>query len=324
MMKHGGAMKKEILFAVAVLVVIGLLAASRSLDDASDRPERVRIAAGGSSGVYFRYGEALAGVIGGETKSDVAVISSGGSVENIRLLRENRTELAFVQNDIMTYAYNGTDIFSTDGAFKDFSAVAGLYPEACQIVARSDIKDINDLKGRRVSIGDEGSGTELNAVQILSSYGMSETDIDARRLSFGASVTALAEGRIDAFFCTAGVPTPAVSELADMGGITFLGIGAAHVRSIIDRYPYYLRHVIPAGAYPGLSEEVETVAVRATLAASNRMSAEDVFVMTKLLFENKDNIAAICDEANDLDRESAVSGIPIPLHAGAEKFYFGK
>jgi TRAP transporter TAXI family solute receptor len=315
-------MKKGALF-VFILAVIGLLAASVSMEDAV-RPERVRIAAGGPSGVYFRYGEALAGVISDGNNSDVAVISSGGSVENVRLLRENRAELAFVQSDIMTYAYNGADIFSTDGEFKDFSAVAGIYPEACQIVARSDIKDIHDLKGRRVSIGDEGSGTEMNAIQILSAYGMTETDLDVDHLSFGASVTALGEGKIDAFFCTAGVPTPAVSELAASGGVTLLGIGAAHVRSIIERHPYYSRHTIAAGAYPGMSGDVETVAVRATLVASSRMSADDVFAITKSLFENKDGIAAICEEGNDLDRESAVNGIPIPLHPGAEKFYFGE
>jgi TRAP transporter TAXI family solute receptor len=317
-------MKKGIVFAAFILALICLFAASSSLEDASVKQARLRIASGGPAGVYFKYGEALAGVIEDKTNSDVTVISSGGSVENIRLLRENRAELAFVQNDIMTYAYNGAGIFSTDGAFKDFSAVAGLYPEACQIVARSGVKDIRDLKGRRVSIGDEGSGTELNAIQILSAHGMSETDIDADHLSFGASVTALEEGKIDAFFCTAGVPTPAVSELAASGEIRILGIGAAHATSIISLYPYYSRHIIPAGAYPGLSEDVETVAVRAALAASDRMSADDVFTIMKLLFENEDGIAAICEEANALDRESAVNGIPIPLHAGAEKFYFGE
>jgi TRAP transporter TAXI family solute receptor len=317
-------MKKGSLFAAAVLAIICLFAASGSLEDASVGSNSVRIAAGGRSGVYFRYGEALAGVIGDKTGRDVTVLSSGGSVENVRLLRENRAELAFVQNDIMTYAYNGVDIFSTDGAFKDFSAVAGLYPEVCQIVAKSDIKDIHDLKGRKVSLGDEGSGTELNAVQILSAYGMSETDVDADHLSFGASVAAFREGRLDAFFCTAGVPTPAVSELAASGEITLLGIGDAHAGSIIDQYPYYSRHKIAAGAYPGLGEDVGTVAVRATLVACDRMSADDVFVITKLLFENKDDIAAICEEGNDLDLESAVNSIPIPLHAGAEKFYFGK
>ena len=316
-------MKKGIFFAARSLALICLFVLSSSLEY-SVRQQRVRIAAGGRSGVYFKYGGALAGVIDNKTNSDVVVLSSGGSVENIRLLRENRAELAFVQNDIMTYAYDGAGIFSTDGAFKDFSAVAGLYPEACQIVARSDIEDIRDLKGRRVSIGDEGSGTELNAIQILSAHGMSEADIDADHLSFGASVTALREGKIDAFFCTAGVPTPAVSELAASGEIRILGIGAAHAKSIIDSYPYYSRHTIVAGAYPGLNATVETVAVRAALVASDRMSADDVFAITKLLFENKDDIAAMCEEGKELDRESAVNGIPIPLHAGAEKFYFCK
>jgi TRAP transporter TAXI family solute receptor len=317
-------MKKRIVSAAFVLALICLFAASNSLEDASVEPERVRIAAGNPSGVYFKYGEALAGVIEDKTDTDVTVISSGGSSENIRLLRENRAELAFVQNDIMTYAYNGTDIFSAKGPFKDFSAIAGLYPEASQIVARSGVKDIDDLKGRSVSIGDEGSGTELNAIQILSAYGMSETDIRAERLGFGESAAALREGKIDAFFCTAGVPTPAISELAASEEIVLLNVGEARARFLIEQFPYYSRHIIGGGAYPGINGDTEGVAVQATLVASNAMSADDAFAIVKLLFDGKQEIARACEEANALDREAALNGIPIPLHAGAEKFYFGE
>jgi TRAP transporter TAXI family solute receptor len=317
--------RKEILFALAVLVLIGALSAPRLLKNwETGAPSRLRIATGGSAGVYFKYGEALAGVIGKKTNSDATVISSGGSVDNIRLLRGNRAEFAFVQNDIMTYAYNGTDIFSIEGPFKDFSAVAGLYPEVCQIVARAGIAGIDELKGRRVSIGDEGSGTERNAIQILSSYGMSEADIYEDHLSFEASVKAFREGKIDAFFCTAGVPTPAVSDLAASEEIVLLNVGEAHARFLIEQFPYYSRHTIRGGSYPGINGDAEVVAVRATLVARSTVSAEDVFAITKLLFDDKQEIARACEEANALERETALNGIPIPLHAGAEKFYFGK
>jgi len=285
-------------------------------------PERLKIATGGTSGVYYAYGTVLGDILSASLGIPVAVAATGGSVENIILVQDGKADLAFVQNDIMTYAYNGTHLFSTDGPRKDFAALAGLYPEVCQIVARRDIASVADLKGRRVSLGDRGGGTELNALQILESYGVAEADIKAERLNFGASVVALEAGQIDAFFATAGVPTPAISGLAASGQARLLPIGEAHARQLSGAYPFYTWQTVPSGAYPGMNEEVPTIAVQATLVASEKLSAGAVKKITAALFEHRAEIEAATGKA--LDPQMAMFGIPIPLHPGAEQYYRGK
>ncbi|MDR1965393.1 MAG: TAXI family TRAP transporter solute-binding subunit [Synergistaceae bacterium] len=318
-------MRKNVViqFALATAAIL-LLVGYQFFGSAGGELAKIRIATGGSSGIYFAYGNALADMLEKRMNVPVTAIQSGGSVDNIRLLKDGRAEIAFVQNDIMTYAYNGTNFFSTEGEFKDFSAIAGIYAETCQVVARREISSISDLNGRRVSVGDEGSGTELNAIQILGAYGMSYADIDVDHLSFGASVSAFRDGKIDAFFCTAGVPTPAISQLAAEGEAHILSVGDAHARSLISRYPFYAQQVIPNGAYPGIDGEAETVAVKATLVASNKLSDQAVHQILKTLFDGKGEISKIVPQGDDLNRDTALEGIPIPLHPGAEKYFFEK
>ncbi|MDR1978363.1 MAG: TAXI family TRAP transporter solute-binding subunit [Synergistaceae bacterium] len=313
-------MRKNVGIQVFLAVAVLLFAGYRFFGSAGLAPAKLRIATGGDSGVYYAYGNAFAEILEKRMNIPVAAIQSGGSVDNIRLLRNGRAEIAFAQNDIMTYAYNGTDLFSTEGAFKDFSAVAGLYPEICQIVARREIGGISDLRGKRVSVGDEGSGTELNAIQILGAYGISYTDISVDHLSFGASVAAFRDGKIDAFFCTAGVPTPAISELGADARI--LSVGDAHAQSLISQYPFYSRQVIPSDAYPAIGEEVATVAVKATLIASDKLGEAVVSEIIKILFDSRDEIGKVLPRNDELTRGAAVEGIPIPLHPGAEKYFF--
>jgi TRAP transporter TAXI family solute receptor len=317
-------MRKKIAIESALVIAVLIFVGYSFFGSRNAAPSKIRIATGGESGVYYAYGKALAEILEKNLKIPVTALQSGGSVDNIRLLRNDRAEIAFVQNDIMTYAYNGANLFSTEGEFKDFAAIAGLYPEVCQIVARREIEGIPDLAGKRVSVGDEGSGTEQNALQILSVYGMSFSDIDVDHLSFGASVKAFEEGGIDAFFCTAGIPTPAISELAAGGEARLLSVGQAHARSLISQYPFYSRHIIPNDAYPGIGNEAEVVAVKSTLVASGKLSGQIVFEIIKILFENRDEIAKTISEGHRLNDGEALNGIPIPLHPGAEKYFFKK
>ena len=285
-------------------------------------PTRLRIATGGDGGIYYVFGDVLANLFEKHMKTSVTVIPSGGSLDNINMLRNGRTDLAFVQSDIMNYAYNGTNQFSTEGPFKDFYAMASLYPETRQIVVRSNISGISGLRGRRVSIGAEGSGTELNALQILNSYGIGYTDIYADHLGFSSSVNAFNEGKFDAFFCTAGVPTPAISQLAANGEARLLSIGDAHARSIISQYPYYSRQIIPKDIY-GMEEDTETIAVKAVLAASRRLDEKTVLKIISIMFENASEISDKVPGVS-LNRKSAMDGLSIPLHRGAEEFLLGK
>jgi TRAP transporter TAXI family solute receptor len=281
----------------------------------------LRIATGGTTGAYYTYGVALKTAFEKRLGLPVALRSTAASVANIGLIQSGVVDFAFVQNDVMTYAYNGTNLFSAEGAQKDFSAVAGLYPEVCHIVAGPDAADIGDLKGKRVSVGESGSGTSLNAAQILEVYGMSFSDIKQVNLGFGDSAQALKAGEIDAFFCTAGTPTPAVAELAKSMNIRLLSIGDARTRLLMEQYPYYTGQIVPAGTYAGGDGYISTVAVQATLVAGGKVQENDVYKVTRALFESAAELGAAHPNGGALNLESAVFGIPIPLHPGALKYY---
>ena len=138
---------------------------------------------GGTTGTYYAYGGVLANILNGKMSSaQINVQSTGASKANIFLIDDKEADLAIVQNDIMDYAFNGSDLFAEDGAVTSFSSVAGLYAEVCQIVASGDIKSIADLKGKRVSVGDAGSGVEFNSRQILEAYDISFDDIEVNNL----------------------------------------------------------------------------------------------------------------------------------------------
>ncbi|MDR2397352.1 MAG: TAXI family TRAP transporter solute-binding subunit [Spirochaetaceae bacterium] len=281
----------------------------------------LKIATGGSAGTYYAYGSALGRVFENKLGLPVTIQSTAAAVANIALIQSGRTDFAFVQNDVMTYAYYGTNIFSSQGPQKDFSAVAGLYPEVCHIVALEGVAGIVGLKGLRVSVGEGGSGTALNAEQILEIYGMTLADLKAEHLNFSDSVRALIAGEIDGFFCTAGTPTPALTELASSARIQFLPISEARRKLLIAEYPYYTAHTIPGGTYPGIEEDVNTLAVQATLVAHNAIQAEDVYKVTRSLFEGQEEITAAHPKGAELSLESAVLGIPVPFHPGALKYY---
>jgi TRAP transporter TAXI family solute receptor len=308
---------------LAIMAITGLLILNGCAKK-DVMPAKIRIASGGTSGTYYAYGTAIGEVIQKKTNIPVIVRATGGSVENIQLLKLGQVDVAFVQTDIMSYAYNGTNLFSTEGEYKDMSAVAALYPEVCQIVAGKDIEGISNLKGKRVSLGDQGSGTELNALQILEAYGIAETDIAVEHLGFGASVAAMEAGRIDAFFCTAGIPTPAISSMAASGRIHLLSIGEARARVLMSAYPFYAPVTIRANTYPGIDEETSAVAVQATLVTATTLSNAAVSQLLTILFENKDEIANMNSNGAGFDRTTAVAGVTIPLHPGAAQFFRSK
>lgn len=195
---------------------------------------------GGTTGTYYAYGGVLANILNGKMSSaQINVQSTGASKANIFLIDDKEADLAIVQNDVMDYAFNGSDLFAEDGAVTSFSSVAGLYAEVCQIVASGDIKSIADLKGKRVSVGDAGSGVEFNARQILEAYDISFDDIEVNNLGFGDSADAIKDGKIDAFFCTAGAPTTAIVELATTKAINLLEVDDEHAAKLIESYPFY-------------------------------------------------------------------------------------
>ena len=280
----------------------------------------LKMATGGTTGTYYAYGGVIANILNGKLGSlQLNVQSTGASKANIFLIDDGEADVAIVQNDVMDYASKGTDLFEEDGAIESFSAGAALYAEVCQIISSGDIKSVEDLKGKRVSVGDAGSGVEFNARQILNAYGISFDDIEVNNLGFGDSADALKDGKIDAFFCTAGAPTTAITELATTNSINLLGIDDEHAAALQNDYAFYTQYTIPGGTYKGVDDDVVTVAVKATLIVSDKLSEDVVYDLVKGLFDNKDAITAGHAKGAELDPAYAVDGISVKFHPGAEK-----
>jgi TRAP transporter TAXI family solute receptor len=309
-------MKKTFFLSLVLLVAltVGLYARGTT--------QQIRMATGGNTGTYYAYGSALGQILAEKTKIPITIQSTGASKANIQLIVAGEVEIAIVQNDVMDYAYRGTELFNGEQTTA-FSAMAGLYAEVCQIIANpaAGIRTVADLRGKNVSVGDAGSGVEFNARQILEAYGLSFNDIGKQNLSFGASADALRDNKLDAFFCTAGAPTPAVVDLAIGKEIILLEIDDDHMNQLIRKYPFYTRYPIPGGSYRGIPQDVNTVAVKATFVVSKRLSEDVVYQLTKTLFESRDEIISAHTKGNELSPAYGVGGISIPFHPGAEKYF---
>ncbi len=319
-------MKKLLFSILAVVLVIGLAAcgSSESGGDAqgeSSLPSQLIIATGGTSGVYYPLGGGIAQIITNNTNVSATAQTTGGSVENMRLLGSKEVELAFVQNDIAYYAANDQLMFEGT-AVTNLQGMATLYNETVQIVLpeNSDITSVADLEGRRVSVGAPGSGVEANARQVLEVFGLTFDDLNSQHLAFGDSVSSIQDGALDAAFVTAGAPTAAVTELSATRGVKLLSLEADKIAELIEKYPFYVEDTIPADTYPGVAETT-TVAVKAMLAVSSDLPEDFVYEATKALFDNKDQLVAINQRAASIAPENALEGLSIDLHPGALKFF---
>ena len=331
-------MKKSILAAVSMILAVSVLsgcgasgAASSAVKTAdtgaaassAGSGEELVLGTGGTTGTYYAVGGVLSTVLNPIlTRSHLTVTSTGASKANIQLIDDGEADLATVQNDVMYFAYTGTDLFAEEGKYGKFSAVAGLYDETVQIITCDDsIVSVADLKGKTVSVGDAGSGVEFNAKQILAAYDMSFDDIKVVNASFGDSADSLKDGKIDAAFVVAGAPTTAVVDLAASKDVSVVQLDDEHIARLQADYSFYTSTTIPAGTYKGVDSDTKTVSVRATLIASNDVSEDVIYELTKAMFENKKDLAAGHAKFETLDADLAVKGISVPFHAGAKKYY---
>lgn len=280
-------------------------------------------ATGGTSGTYYSFGGVIANLWNNNIEGlNITAQSTGASAENLRLINRGEAELAFVQNDVMDYAYNGTDMFEGE-ILSNFSAILTLYPEVVQIAATksSGIRSIADMKGKRVSVGDAGSGTEFNAKQILEAYGLTFNDIRKSNLSFKESSDGLQNGTLDACFVVAGVPNAALQELSLSADMTLVPIGNTQIVEIISQYKYYTEVNIPADTYKGVESDTRAIAVKATIAVNNNIPDEEVYNMIKTIFDKQSDLSLAHAKGNELNIEEAPKGISIPFHPGAVKYY---
>ena len=292
----------------------------------TDTPVSLTVGTGGTAGTYYAYTNAVGMILGEATGYSYNVISTGGSVANINGIEDGDYNMAIVQNDTMIKAYNKLDDFNFPSAITSFSVLGEVYSEVMQIVVRGDLKDtvktLADVKGLRVSIGDAGSGTEANAKALLAAYGVSLDDITAQNLSAGSSADAMKDGKLDVFFFTSGAPTTAITELQTAMSIYLLGLDDAVMDAFIadnkvGDYAVYAKMAVTHADAP-----ITTIGVTATYIVSNSLSEEQVYNMTKALWENKDEIAKAHAVGSGMDINNAFVTIGnVPLHAGAARYY---
>ncbi|GAB1484465.1 TAXI family TRAP transporter solute-binding subunit [Treponema sp.] len=307
------------LLAVVALVSLAFVSCQKQ----ASQPSNLILATGGTSGTYYPFGGAMAQIWNKSIeKMNVTAQSTGASKENIRLVGKSEADLAIVQNDVMAYAAQGIELFDGEKV-ETFRTVATLYPEIVQIVANpaSGIKTIADMRGKRVSVGDAGSGVEANAKQILAAYGLSFDDVKAAHLSFKESASALKDKQLDAFFVTAGVPNAAIQEISALSEVNLLSIDDATAAKLGDAYKFYTKVSIPADTYKGMQGPAHTLAVKATLIVRKDLSDAIVYNLTKSLFENQAALALSHAKGKELSLETAVQGASVDFHPGALKYY---
>ncbi|MCP2335977.1 TAXI family TRAP transporter solute-binding subunit [Actinomadura rupiterrae] len=302
---------------VAVLCFVFAVPGCRS--DGTSLPPVV-IATGGAGGVYHALGEAFAATLHDRWKVRATVLTTAASIENLRLLAAGRADLAFTTVDSADLAARGAGPFAGNVRI---AALSGLYDDYLQIVVRADapFRTVADLRGRRVSTGAAGSGTEILAGRVLAASGLGGRHAIVRsRLAANDSVEALRAGRIDAFFFNGGLPTPAVADLARTVRVRLLPVGSL-VADLQRSYgEVYLARSIPATTY-GTGREVATVVTPNVLVVRSDMPLAEARELTALLFASRSRLAAVHTEARRLDPRAALATYPLPLHPGAALFF---
>jgi uncharacterized protein len=311
-------MKKYIVLALVMVFIFSI-----ALTGCTSQKTNLILATGGTSGTYYPFGGAIAQIFNTKIENmNVTAQATGASVENLKLIGKKEAELAIVQNDMTDYAYKGLEAFK-DGKVENVRAIATLYPEVIQIVASPDsgISTVMDIKGKKFSVGAPGSGVEANARQILDVLGMTYNDFSANYLSFAESSDSFKDKHIDGFLFTSGIPNAAIQDITATSALNFVSIPDDVIKSITEKYPFFTAYVIPAGTYQGQTADVKTIAVNATLVVGSEVSEKVVYELTKALFANQAELATAHAKGKLLSLETAVTGISIPYHPGAEKYY---
>lgn len=283
----------------------------------------INVLTGGTSGVYYPMGVALSQIY---TKAmpDVksSVQATKASAENLNLLQAGRGEIAFTLGDSLSDAWKGVAEAGFKTPLNKLRGVAGIYPNYIQIVAAADsgVKTLADLKGKRIAVGAPKSGTELNARAIFKAAGLTYKDFaKVEYLPFGESVELMKNRQLDATLQSAGLGVSSLRDLATSVKIVIVPISADVIKKVGD--PAYQAGTVPANTYEGQTTDVPTAFVQNFLVTHEGVSTDTVYKMTKSMFENLDHLVAAHAVAKQIKLETALVGMPLPLHPGAEKYY---
>jgi len=300
---------------VAVTCFLGLATGALAV-------EFLNIGTGSTGGTYYPAGAAMAKVCNSSIEGiKMSVQSTGGTVNNIQLLADSEAELGFMDG-LYYYAYMGKGKYEGNPQ-KFLRALIPLYPEPIQLMVAkgSDIKSLEDFRGKRVSIGAVASGTEVTAKQLLRVAGIDpEADIQAESLGVGDTAKAFGDKRIDAAIMVGSLGMSGVVEVTTLGLVDFIDVSDELIAKVVEETPYWVPFEIPAGYYKGQPDPVKTYASWNIVAIKDSVEEDRVYQMTKALFENKEDILAVSKKLETMTPEN-VKHILIPLHPGAEKYY---
>lgn len=323
---------------IAILVVALLWGLA---SPAAQEAQFFRIGAAATSGTFFEIGGVIASAISKPVGSPpcehggncgvpglVAVTqATQGSVENLRMVASGQIESGIAQSDIAGWAYTGTGVFAAGGPLKSLRAIASLFPESLQLVVHgpSAIQTLADLKGRRISLGQTGSGTLVDARIVLAAGGLTEKDMAAEYLRPAMAAANIKEGTLDGFFLIGGIPVPAIRELAVSTPIRLIPIDDDVLAKLKESSSSYRRSVIPAETYPGINVETPSIGFNALWVVSAEASDDLIYAITKALWNEATQ--RLLEAHNPIGKqvrlEDALQGLTIPLHPGAKRFYRG-
>lgn len=289
----------------------------------------VTIGTGGVTGLYYPTGGAISRMLNkkfNEYRIKATVESTSGSVFNINAVSQGDMEFGICQSDRQYQAYHGLAEWSEAGPQKDLRSVFSIHPEPITLVVseKSGIKTINDLKGKRINLGNPGSGQLQNSKDVLAAAGLSEEDLTAEYVKAVEAPGLLQDERLDGFFYTVGHPAGNIKE-ATSGRIKVLivSIIGEAVANMLNKYPYYATAVIPAEFYPRAvnDEDIKTIGVKATFITSTMVDENIVYAMTKIVFDNFEEFKKLHPAYKVLTKENMLQGLSAPIHAGALKYY---
>ncbi len=314
--------------ALALGVAAGLMMAAATGPTVAAEQQFVSIGTGGVTGVYYPTGGAICRLVNKGRKEHgvrCSVESTGGSVYNINTIRDQELDFGVAQSDWQYHAYNGTSKFKDQGPFKDLRAVFSVHPEPFTVVARADsgIKTFTDLKGKRVNIGNPGSGQRGTMDVVMAALGWSKSDFAlASELKSSEQAQALCDNKIDAMVFTVGHPSGSIKEATTSCASVLVPVTGPEIDKLVSDNDYYRKATIPGGMYTGTDSDTETFGVGATFVSSTAVSDDVAYVIVKAVFENFDQFKKLHPAFANLDpKEMIKDGLSAPLHDGAVKYY---
>lgn len=311
----------------SLVAAAAILGASLAVGTA-EAQKFITIGTGGVTGVYYPTGQSICRMVNKTRKSHgirCSAESTGGSVYNINTIRAGELDMGVAQSDWQYHAYNGTSKFEDQGPFKELRAVFSVHPEPISIVARKDsgIKTVDDLVGKRVNIGNPGSGTEATWNVMWNAMGKTNDDLKlAAQMKSSETPSALCDNKIDAFFWLVGNPAALNKEAATTCDVVFATVDNAAIAKLVADNPFYRYATIPGGMYRGNDEDIKTFGVGATFVSSSKVPADTVYHTVKAVFEDFDQFKKLHPAFGVLKKEEMVKdALSAPLHDGAAKYY---